>query len=295
MGKSGKTYQHTWDNLLKQLTDQLTAIWQQMPENVIRQSQQSIDLCREAINVLQDNIVQSGFANNDEEICFFKEIKPQFYGRVLYYLKVYEIEIERPLGSMDNQKAYYQRKFDQIINFYDDNKFWYQYYRAAESYLDEKLFLRKHLPDTPHIWSIYDVNVHPSYSTGYDAIFSRIISTEWLIEYLHKAILSLNSETVVKRTDDTQPAVKPLEWTESKSALIELIYAFKAIGAFNSGQATTKEISDYLQHIFSTELSNPSRMFQEILRRKGGNTNFLDRLKDGYLKLIDTIENKGNK
>jgi len=296
MEKSIKTYQRPfWQSLLDQLTDQLAAISQEKPENAIRRAQVSMQACRETMSVLQENILQHGFQDQAEEIYFFKEVKTKFYSRLIYYHKVYNIEISRLVGSIDDQKAYFQKEFDHVKSFYDDNKFWFQYHRAAETYLDEKLFLR-HRQDTPLIWRIYDINTHPSFTTGYDYIFSRIISNEWLVDYLHKAMQTLHAPlNSVSNDTNENPSFKSLTWTESKTGLLELIYACKAIGAFNGGKATTKDISDYLQQVFNIELSNPSRMFQEILRRKTGNTNFLDRLKDGYLKLIDSIENKGNK
>ncbi|AZI22545.1 hypothetical protein EIH07_05540 [Chryseobacterium taklimakanense] len=74
----------------------------------------------------------------------------------------------------------------------------------------------------------------------------------------------------MKRNHDTNekinlPKVK-LNWTDSKAAIIELIYALYYRGTFNNGQADIKEIAKYFMlilksnkfaHIFSDLFSDP--------------------------------------
>ena len=44
--------------------------------------------------------------NDDEEICFFKEYKPQLFSKLIYYSEIYKIETNRPTGSDTAQKNY---------------------------------------------------------------------------------------------------------------------------------------------------------------------------------------------
>jgi len=71
-----------------------------------------------------------------------------------------------------------------------------------------------------------------------------------------------------------------------------MAYAYKAKGSFNNGKATLKEIFEYLQWVFNIVLTNPSRDFQEILRRKSGYTIYIDGLKEDYLKYVDEIQSR---
>ncbi len=47
-----------------------------------------------------------------------------------------------------------------------------------------------------------------------------------------------------------------LEWTFSKVALTELIYALKAAGVFNHGNADLKTIARHFEKVFGVDLGN---------------------------------------
>jgi hypothetical protein len=81
-----------------------------------------------------------------------------------------------------------------------------------------------------------------------------------------------------------------MTWTDSKTSLIELAYALHATGSFNNGKAGLKQVTDYLQTPFHVDLGNTSRTFQEILARKRGYTNFLDRLRYRLLQRIESSD-----
>ena len=81
-----------------------------------------------------------------------------------------------------------------------------------------------------------------------------------------------------------------MNWTLSKTDLIELIYALHSGGAFNKGACSIAEIARFFEHILNIQLGNTSMTFQEILRRKDS-TAFLDRLKKKLEEHIDAIEN----
>jgi hypothetical protein len=253
------------------------------------QALQAMQACRESMNSLQEYVIQNNFSSQSEEITFFKLIKPKFYSLLIFYHRLYNIEVSRPIGSEDDIKIYLQNQLNQIRHFFEENKFWYQYHRAGETYLDEKLFLRNR-SQPPLSFRIYDINAHPSFSTGFEYIFSRIIANELLAGYIQKSLLSGQNSKQELNYISSQP--QPLTWTDPKSALIELAYALKSKGSFNNGKATLKEITDYLQQVFEIQLTNPTRDFQEILRRKTGYSNFLDSLRESYLKYIDQLENK---
>jgi hypothetical protein len=59
----------------------------------------------EAFKQLKEFISSYHFQDKDEEILFFKEVKPKLCSRLIYYRKVYNIEMNRPIG-IDQQKEY---------------------------------------------------------------------------------------------------------------------------------------------------------------------------------------------
>lgn len=289
--KSAKSVSPFWEPLLERLIEQIAVIQKEAGSNLPQQARKSIIVCSELMNELQTHILSHNFSSQEDEIFFFKEIKPKFYGRLIYFHKLYNIEVGLPVGSSTDIKSHFQKELDKIRVFFEENKFYYSYRRNQETFLDDKLFTRSRQGVflTSHI---YDINANPAFSTKYDYVFSRIIANDLLSEYINKRLLDFSAENSPASTKEIPAQTKSLTWTDSKVALIELAYAFKSKGVFNNGNATLKDITDFLQTAFNIELTNPSRDFQEILRRKTGYTSFLDNLRESYLKFIDTIESR---
>jgi hypothetical protein len=277
-----------WSELVAELSHKIESL-EKENTSILTQAQNGLQYCKELLKALEALVEKNGFRDEREEILFFKEVKPKFYSRLIYYYKLYNIEVGRPVGTHQDQVQYLQKELDRIKEFFEDNKFFYQYFRGDETYLDEKLFLRT--ADTTSLSiNLYDVHSNPDFSTPVDYILSRILANEMLLAYLNKAISAVNNEPITDATEKTKLS-KTLSWTEAKSALIELIYAFKARGSFNNGKATLKEITDYFQTVFNIEINNVSRDFQDILSRKRSYTYYLDALKESYLKYIDALDN----
>lgn len=219
----------------------------------------------------------------EEEIYFFKEIKPQFYSKLIYYLKLFTIETRRPTGSTAAEEKYLQKELNRLKHFFDDNLDFYQYYRSGATYLDKKYFIRGktdiHLsPDT------YYYSADPKFSTSHDYKVSRIMANELVRIYLITALDELEQKEEHK-TNGTQKFM--LNWTAPKASMIELIYALQALGVYNNGAADVKQIATTFENMFNIDLGNYYNVFQEIRMRKKNQTSFLDKLKE---KLVQRIE-----
>lgn len=82
-----------------------------------------------------------------------------------------------------------------------------------------------------------------------------------------------------------------LNWTLSKTDLIELVYALHSSGAFNKGTASIADIARFFEQALHIQLGNTSMTFQEILRRKDS-TAFLMRLKEKLEEHISNIDER---
>jgi hypothetical protein len=279
-----------WDELLDQLMQQLKTIESENGELVPR-AQHCIQECKNYIALLQDYIVRHTFGDENEEVLFFKTVKPQFYSRLLYYHKLYNLEVGRPVGGGEELKKYYQSALLGINTFFNENKFFYKYYRSGADYLDHQLFLRHNLGLHPH-FQVYDLLSHPNFTTHYDFIFSQIIANDTIQTYINDTLKHLDGQST---SSPTAPLKSKLTWTDPKIGLIEIIYAWKAKGCFNNGNATLREIIDAVQVLFNIELTNPSRDFQVILSRSAGYEIYLKKLIESYLLFIENNETKNLK
>jgi hypothetical protein len=116
---------------------------------------------------------------------------------------------------------------------------------------------------------------------------------EQLLMKIYEKLVSLEEKlSAIHKQELIPPASAPLlNWTLSKTDLIELVYALHSGGAFNKGTATIAEIARFFEQVLHIQLGNTSMTFQEILRRKDS-TAFLMRLKEKLEEHIDHIEDR---
>ena len=282
-----KNISSIWEELYQDLIRAIDSI-RADNSNPISQADRCLQECKNALLKLEEDVLSNEFQSESEEIYFFKEVKPKIYSLLIFYHKVYNIEIGKPIGSQSDREAYLQKELDRINEFFNDNKFWYQYFRSGETYLDEKLFLRNQ-HNTSLSLQLYDVATKPSFTTNYDYILSRIKANEFLQEYLTTALGKVNN---VAALQPLKTAKSNLTWTDSKTALIELAYALQSVGSINHGKADVKQLIDFFQNQLNIDLGNTSRTFQEILSRKSGHTHYIDRLRAQLLHRIDKIDER---
>lgn len=87
-------------------------------ENVcVEDALHMIDVIRPLFDNLRSMTVKYEFQNEEEEIHFFKDIKPDILSRYLYFYKITRIEMKRPIGSDDVQREYYKPQ-NKMFRFY---------------------------------------------------------------------------------------------------------------------------------------------------------------------------------
>ena len=231
---------------------------------------------------LKHLIKAEGFAGTEEEITFFKYVKPRFHAAYIYHATLLSIEGDKPIGSAKARRRYYHSELRRIDNFFYHHLELYKYYRSGRTDLDQEYFLRqKNL--TGKAIDIVDPFIDRDFCTLHSIKIALLLAYEQVKEFLQKAMRELK----FPQSMPAQDSEAELAWTDSKVGLIELIYAFHAAGVFNNGKAGIKQITSYVERVFQVNLGNTSRSFQEILARKKGYTNFLNRLIDRLLQRIN--------
>ena len=202
-------------------------------------------------------------------------------------MAIYRIASQAPLGGASILKKYYEAEQANIKDFFDKNLDFYQYYRTNSTFLDEKYFLRGNVDFKINLNNYY-FEFDPKFSTTQDCKVALIMANDLLSIYIDKKILEL--EKALNGIYTTQSS--KLQWTASKVALIELIYALQTEGVFNNGTANVKDIADQFQETFNVDLGQYRRMFLDIRTRKDDRAKFINTLKDKLLlRMEETDEN----
>lgn len=272
--------------LLNNLNEQLNFIDLEIDDQ-IKKCEQAITVILKSINELKKAATKTNFKSKSEEIQFFKEIKPQFTSKLIYFNRVYKIEMKKPNGGNKILKKYYNNELLKLKAFFDNELEFYQYYRSGSTYLDYKYFLRGEV-DIKLALDSYYFESDMSFATSHDFKVATILANDLIELYLENQLLMLeNNENSEK--SQRKPNVK-LTWTGSKVALIELIYALHTEGVFNNGAADLKDIAEYFEHTFEIDLGQYRRVFLEIRARKSDRTKFLTTLNDSLQKRMENSD-----
>lgn len=230
-------------------------------------------------------ILQNEFEGKIEEIDFFKNIKPRFLSKLIYYQKIFEVQSRLPIGSSTEIKLYYLQEINKINEYLNDNRDFYNYYRSRSTALDEIYFIRME-PDSWLLLNFENYETDLNFTTIYDHKVAKILAYESLSNLINESIskLEIKSTPNINLPSGTTPIIN---WTASKASLIELIYALQSTGSCNNGTIDIKNLATYFENSFNIDLGNYYRVFQEIRIRKISRTTFLDHLKQRLIQRMD--------
>ena len=262
-------------------------------DKILSQSKRLIDEAYEMTLYLQDllgsvkkYLIEEGFKNDEEEIRFFRSIKPQILGKLIYYNKIYRIETTCPVS---NGKMYYSYFSGQLANLKREyiehlcNSDFYRYYRSGRTDRDDTYFKRGNINYHDGLNSIV-FEIDPEFSTFFDYKTARIISNELLYTYLLTKINPDESPDMILQKPESS---KDIFWTDSKNAIIELIYALYASGVISHGKIGIRKISLMFQILFRIPLGDLHHAFHRMKTRSGSRTSFLDQLKFSLEEYMD--------
>ena len=246
--------------------------------SMITKSLEASRFLTDAVNRLKIFVLSYNFKDEDEEIFFFKEAKPKLCSRLIYYRKIYNIEMNRPTG-IDKQKEYLNEILDGINKYNTKRLDFIRYYRSCSSHLDSAYFLRGK-PDMEQYLETFNYEFDPLFSTNCDFKVAKILANDMLSAYLMHE-MELLEDNIMKTYSFGFPTTK-LTWKGSKVELQEQNVSWDSAGTF--GDVPLTQLYSYIQNVFNIQLdSNLSRSFGE-LKIRNTPTPFLDKLKDALLR-----------
>ena len=235
---------------------------------------------------MREIVIEEDFKTIESEIHFFKNSKPQIYSKLIYYVKLFNIESKRPRGTKKSQVKYLNNHIDRLQTFFNDNLEFYHYYRRGATAFDKQYFLRGQADIRLHS-DAFHFFTDVQFSTSHDATVATILAYDMLIVYLKTKIDKLENSNSMETVFNPFQNQSRLFWTANKTDLIELIYALHSSGAVNSGTADIKEMASACEQIFNIDLGNYYHTFVEIRSRKSNTTKFIDKLKESLAQRID--------
>ena len=259
-------------------------------EGVLEKAEESIRVTKRALKQIKILFLRKKLIPKNEEILFFKNMKPYVFSKLIYYVKLFSIESKRPRSSNKSQVKYFNNHIDRLQNYFNDNLEFYHYFRRGATFLDEEYFIRgkadiRLFPDSLSFFS------DDKFSSSHDTTVATIMAYDMLIIYLKREIDKLENNNSMETNYGAYTNQSKLFWTGNKTDLIELIYALHSSGSVNSGTADIKEMASACEQMFNIDLGDYYRTFLEIRSRKINQTKYIDKLKDSLEnKMLDSDE-----
>lgn len=240
----------------------------------------------EMLGSLKSTVLQNGFYDEEHEIDFFKNIKPQVLGKLIYYNKVFRIETNCPVNSGELHQIYFQKLLKNLKSNYSENickEDFYRYYRTGRKDKDNIYFRLGQVNYHDGLKSgVFEIDL--SFSTYYDNKTAYIIANELLYKYILEKISPEGNSDFTLISGNTN---KNIAWSNSQNALIELIYALYASCSVSHGKIGIKKLALIFQIVFQTPLNDVHHAFHRMKTRAGSRTTFLDQLKSSLEEYMD--------
>lgn len=217
-------------------------------------------------------------ASVEDEVIFFKTVKPKFKSQLLFHQSVLELEGRRPPG-LEAQSSYYLGELEQVAQYFSSNAAFYDYVRRDAAHLDQHYYRRGH----------FDVHLCPHeqlvdfderFNTSHDTKLAELLANELLLAYLERRIEKVNNKASGSFADFFGEEV--YSWTENQSAFVEWCYGMVAAEAVNHGKVVIANFIHYMEKVFHVSVKNFYGTYNDISER-ANQTLFIDKVKKALI------------
>jgi len=131
-------------------------------------------ICTDYWNRLKELMKDHNFEDDDEEIWFFKHIKPKFTALIEYYTLVYHAELFMSSLNEESLDAFWKKEKEKVKKFYCAHEPFCEYYKNNETCMDYIYFLRKHAEDCKECYNkLFDTD-HQFITTHSNTVSSML-------------------------------------------------------------------------------------------------------------------------
>lgn len=279
-------------NKIYQISEELTSIVREKElemSDIIRDVPPTILLLENGFIDLKNIVSSFTFPSKRDEIMFFKEIKPQLFSKLIFFRKIYQLELNRPISNYKTIRVYLEREHERINLFYNRNTEFIQYYRSGKANFDEYYFVRGRKDMELNLESFY-FERDPRFSTHFDFKVARLLANDMLAAHLNYKLSKLKYQEENDFSTDIE--IPSAQWTDKKTALTEIIYGIYEEKSINSGNIEIKALATIFGRVFNVDLNDIYHIYLEIRSRKTNRTEFLNRLIKTLNKRMDEADSK---
>lgn len=135
---------------------------------------------------LKDQLKKSSFFNDEDEIHFFRNIKPRFTSQIEYYLRLCEALQFEP-NEVSKRLEFWKDEISRYDRFVQKNETFVCYYESGERYGDGMYFLRENNHyRSQTIPPPYDSEIE--FCSSHDQVLRRYLALKMFKEFAEKRV-----------------------------------------------------------------------------------------------------------
>lgn len=249
----------------------------------LEQTQPGIELCHHTLGELRQLLMLYPELSQEDEIYFFKHIKPQPLQHLIYFYEVRNCYLQLPKGAVKRQLDFLKFRLLGISESMSMHRDFLFYMEQQCTFQDQLYFVRKPkvvMPLIPELMFYVD----PDFASSHDVLWARLLAKQKEMSFLQQLKRSLKQQQYPTTSSIHIPE---LHWTASKTALVELIYALYNAHAINDGEEDIAKIAAGFEVLFDVKLENVYKTYAEIKERKGKRARFVRKLWEGFIKKME--------
>ena len=245
------------EDLLSELADLDN---QYNPQNLV---DRRLGIIAAAIDQVKEKLKTYVFESAEEEAYYFKMVLPPTLALYIYYTDKLEWDRVNRQGTPENLYRFTDRIYSQAENFRKENQSFCDYYRDEKTALDCFYFLRDSAANREANYQIRRI-IDPLSPPIHSEMIAIWIAYSRLEQEMKSGISENN-----KGSNNLTFENGKHRWTGRQIDFVELVYGLTEAGCINYGKTSLSDNFLYFGKVFQFDPGNTTRIFQDILRRRG--------------------------
>lgn len=221
------------------------------------------------------------FSSVQDEITFFKEVKPKLVTEYVYLTTMKSFYERRQDVELKRTKPY-KKEVERLLNFIKHEKEFYAYLKNRFTHNDEHYFRRLTYSGAKR--TVCSLNADLESSCSHGLLLAKITAYEKLIGFYTRQLNMLKAPLQPLQFKESLP----LEWKANKVDAVELVYALYYSGAVNTDKCTVHELAKQFGELFQIQITEQLyREYIDIKRRKLEPARFLVKLLNHFRNRVE--------
>jgi hypothetical protein len=162
-------------------------------KTLLEKSEQGYQAAVRYWQMAEKEVKDKGFISDEEEITFYKTIKPLFTARIEFYSLLYQAVLFKPADA-EKEIIFWQNELRRVAIFRSANAAFIQYYENCNAEHDQQYYLTKNSP--PHDPPLYRIYNSPGYTVLKDAQTAAVIAYSLYHQFIQMQLVQGNSKFI---------------------------------------------------------------------------------------------------